>query len=228
MSEIQGLGVHRAINAVQAELAAIGMSKDSFNQGQKYNFRGIDQAYNTVSAIMAKHGLCMYPSYRDVQRDERKSNNGGALFVTYVMGDFEFVCMEDGSSKTVSFPGEAMDSADKSSNKALSASHKYALIQTFLIPTEGDNDADASHYDVAPRQQQNRAPAARGAAPSPTEEARNAINYILEHLEQDKPAELETALLEMPKYGGSKLDEVAKDYSKLKAYWTWLHNTYMA
>src|SRR5690606_19364534 len=46
--------------------------------------------------------------------------------------------------------GEAMDSADKATNKAMSAAYKYAAFQTFCIPTEGDNDADATTHEVAP------------------------------------------------------------------------------
>jgi len=44
-----------------------------------------------------------------------------------------------------------MDSGDKATNKAMSAAYKYALMQTFAIPTEGDNDADATTHEVAPR-----------------------------------------------------------------------------
>jgi hypothetical protein len=43
-----------------------------------------------------------------------------------------------------------MDSADKATNKAMSAAYKYACLQTFCIPTEGDNDADATTHQVAP------------------------------------------------------------------------------
>jgi hypothetical protein len=42
-----------------------------------------------------------------------------------------------------------MDSADKSTNKAMSAAFKYAAMQAFCIPTEGDNDADAETHEVA-------------------------------------------------------------------------------
>lgn len=50
----------------------------------------------------------------------------------------------EGSVHTVCTYGEAMDSADKATNKAMSAAYKYAAFQTFCIPTEGDNDADAT------------------------------------------------------------------------------------
>ena len=45
--------------------------------------------------------------------------------------------------------GEAMDSGDKATNKAMSAAYKYAAFQTFAIPTEGTPDADAETHEVA-------------------------------------------------------------------------------
>ena len=42
-----------------------------------------------------------------------------------------------------------MDSGDKATNKAMSAAYKYACMQAFCIPTEGDNDADAKTHEVA-------------------------------------------------------------------------------
>ena len=41
-----------------------------------------------------------------------------------------------------------MDSADKATNKAMSAAYKYAAFQAFAIPTQGDNDADATTHEV--------------------------------------------------------------------------------
>ena len=42
--------------------------------------------------------------------------------------------------------GEAMDSGDKATNKAMSVALKYLLIQTFQIPVTGEaNDGDSAH-----------------------------------------------------------------------------------
>jgi hypothetical protein len=41
-----------------------------------------------------------------------------------------------------------MDSGDKGCNKALAVAHKYALFQTFLIPTEDAVDPDFTTYDT--------------------------------------------------------------------------------
>ena len=81
---------------------------------------------------------------------ERQTQKGGVLFNVTVEAEFDLVCAEDASVHTIRTFGEAMDSADKATNKAMSAAYKYAAMQAFAIPTEGDNDADAHTHDVAP------------------------------------------------------------------------------
>lgn len=143
--------VYKAINVVQAELAREGISKVRRNQQQGYNFRGIDDVYNAVSPLLAKAGLVILP--RVLGRDcvERTNAKGTALFYVTVEVEFDFVASSDGSRHTVKTFGEAMDSGDKATNKAMSAAYKYALMQAFAIPTEGDNDADATTHEVAAR-----------------------------------------------------------------------------
>lgn len=158
MSEIQGLGVYDAINKVQADLAAEGIAKDRNNQGQGFKFRGIDDIYNAISAVLAKHKLCIIPRYTTRSCEERQTAKGGTIFYVVVDGEYDVVSAVDGSSHSARTFGEAMDSADKATNKAMSAAYKYLCMQLFCIPTEGDNDADASHYDLAPRQQQPLTP----------------------------------------------------------------------
>lgn len=139
--------VYVAISAVMSDLSTVGISKDRKNTQQGFAFRGIDDVYNALSSVMSKHGLVMLP--RVISRDvvERTTKNGGAL--NYVTVDMEFVLVSavDGSRHTIRTFGEAMDSADKGTNKAMSAAFKYAAMQAFCIPTVGDNDADATTQD---------------------------------------------------------------------------------
>jgi hypothetical protein len=141
--------IYKAINAVQTELSTIGITKDRTNsQGSGYKFRGIDDVYNAISPLLAKHGLCILPRVLTRECVERISKSGGALFYVTVEVEFDFVSAEDGSKHTVKTFGEAMDSGDKATNKAMSAAYKYAAFQAFSIPTESDNDADASTHVV--------------------------------------------------------------------------------
>lgn len=143
--------VYAAICAVQADLAKEGIAKDRRNtsQGAGFNFRGIDDVYNALAPLLSKHGLCILPRITERNVVERQGRSGGALFYTTIRAEFDFVCREDGSLHTVTTYGEAMDSGDKATNKAMSAAYKYACLQAFCIPTEGDNDADATTHEVA-------------------------------------------------------------------------------
>jgi hypothetical protein len=141
--------VYEKIAAVTAELSKIGISKDSKNQSQGYAFRGIDAVYCALSPLLSKHGLCILPRVTDRQVIERQNRQGTALFYVTLTVEFDFVAAEDGSKHTVITVGEAMDSGDKASNKAMSAAYKYAAFQAFCIPTEGDNDADSQTHEVA-------------------------------------------------------------------------------
>jgi hypothetical protein len=142
--------VYKAINAVQSELSNTGIIKDKRNQqGAGYNFRGIDDVYNAIAPLLAKHSLCILP--RVIARGciERQSKSGGALFYVTVEAEFDFVSSEDGTKHTVKTFGEAMDSGDKATNKAMSAAYKYACFQAFSIPTESRDDADYQTHEVA-------------------------------------------------------------------------------
>ncbi len=152
--------VYQAINKVQAALAATGISKDrTCTQGASFKFRGIDDVFNALSPLLAEHGLCILPRMLSRTCDERVSGAGKALFYVTVEAEFDLVSAEDGSKHTIRTFGEAMDSGDKATNKAMSAAYKYAALQAFAIPTEGDNDPDAVAHEVA-----SRKPAAAPAA----------------------------------------------------------------
>lgn len=144
--------VYQAIAEVQGELATVGIAKTRRNtQGSGYNFRGIDDVYAALSPLLAKHKLVVVPRVTQREVIERQSKNGGALFYVTVHAEFDFVSALDGTTHTAATFGEAMDSGDKATNKAMSAAYKYAAFMTFAIPTEGDNDADATTHQVAPR-----------------------------------------------------------------------------
>lgn len=152
------LQVFKAINSVQASLVKEGIAKDRRNAQQGYNFRGIDDIYNTLSGLLAENNLCILPEVLERTQVERVTQKGGVMFYTLVKVRYTLVSSVDGSNfATVTF-GEAMDSADKSTNKAMSAAYKYMCLQVFCIPTEGDNDADGTTPDTLKPQKPVSAP----------------------------------------------------------------------
>jgi hypothetical protein len=140
--------VYLAISQVAARLAKEGISKSRKNQQQGYNFRGIDDVYNALAPFLTEAKLCILPTVLERECVERRSAKDTALFYVTVKVKFDFISAEDQSKHEVVTYGEAMDSADKATNKAMSAAYKYAAMQAFCIPTEGDNDADATTHEV--------------------------------------------------------------------------------
>jgi hypothetical protein len=165
--------VYQAIADIQGELAKTGIAKTRKNQqGSGYMFRGIDDVYAALSPLLSAHKLVVIPRVLTREVIDRQSKNGGALFYVTVHAEFDFVSAIDGTTHTASTFGEAMDSGDKATNKAMSAAYKYAAFMTFAIPTEGDNDADAHTHEVDAR------PAPRPAVVQATDEQRDLIQQI--------------------------------------------------
>ncbi len=141
--------VYKAITDVAGELAARGISKDGRNAAQGFSFRGIDAVYNALAPLLAKHKLCILPRCVDRICVERTTAKGTALFYVTVKAEFDLVSAVDGTKHTIATFGEAMDSGDKATNKAMSAAYKYAAFQAFCIPTEETSaDADSETHSV--------------------------------------------------------------------------------
>lgn len=149
MSEQKAPHVYAAIAEVMAKLAKEGIAKSRNNAQQGYKFRGIDDVYNALAPFLSESKLAIMPRVLSREVTERTTAKGGALFYVVLDVEFDFVSAMDGSKHTVRVVGEAMDSGDKATNKAMSAAYKYACMQTFCIPTEGDNDADGTTHEVA-------------------------------------------------------------------------------
>lgn len=142
--------VYKAIEAVSAAMSANGIGKGRKNTQQGYSFRGIDDVLNALSSALVSAQLVILPRVISREVVERQTAKGGALFYVTVEAEFDLVSTEDGSKHTVKTYGESMDSADKATNKAMSAAYKYLALLTFCIPTEAtpENDADFTTHDV--------------------------------------------------------------------------------
>jgi len=136
--------IHEKIIAILADADAI--SKDRRNQQQGFNFRGIDDVYNALHPLLAKHGVFSTTEVIAERSEERQTAKGGTLIYRILTVRFTFYAA-DGSHVESVIIGEGMDSGDKASNKAMAVAHKYALLQLLAIPTEDEKDPDA----VSPR-----------------------------------------------------------------------------
>lgn len=140
--------------AVMNEIKAI--SKDKRNP-QGWNFRGIDDVYNELHNAMAKHGVFCLPTINGIiYREKIKNQKGSEGWHQIIEITYRFVA-EDGSSIECKTWGESCEyGSDKLTNKCMSAAHKYALLQTFLIPVEDMEDPDKENPMEQQQQQQQQ------------------------------------------------------------------------
>lgn len=139
--------IHEKIIAISREVGNI--TKNRENKSQGYNFRGIDDIYNEVHPLLAKHGVFSTTKVVGSKSEERASKSGGVIIVRILDVQFDFYA-EDGSSVSCTIQGEGADSGDKASNKAQAVAHKYAIMQMFSIPTADAKDPENDSPEVGP------------------------------------------------------------------------------
>ncbi len=132
---------------IMNEVEAIGKNKTNSMQG--YKFRGIDDMYNALHPLFAKHGVFITSEVLNGFREERTTAKGGLLIYSIIDVKFTFHAI-DGSNVSSILKGEAMDSGDKATNKAESVALKYALMQMFLIPTDELSKIDSDNDSPEP------------------------------------------------------------------------------
>lgn len=144
--------IHTAISNIIGKVGAV--EKDRKNTQQGYSFRGIDDMYNVLNKHFAEEKVFATSQVLSKEREERQTAKGGTLIYTILTMKFTFFA-EDGSFVESITVGEAMDSGDKSANKAMSTAYKYALMQLFCIPTEDEKDTEYKSHAVKPRKTNN-------------------------------------------------------------------------
>jgi len=142
--------IFKKMPLVMKEIGVVG--KNQKNQAQGFKFRGIDDMLNSIYPALIKHGVFMTPECtsesHEIREVVRGNGKAGADKHVTIMMKYHFYA-EDGSSVTVGpVPAEGLDSGDKATNKALSAALKYALIQTFSVPTEDMAEADLDSPEI--------------------------------------------------------------------------------
>jgi len=149
MSETKSGEIYGAMARVMDEVGSVAKNKKNPQQG--YQFRGIDDVMAHVQGVLAKHSVVVVPFVQSVEREMIATKSGGSMASVRAVIDHTFYA-KDGSSVVARTIGEAMDSGDKATNKAMSAALKYALVESLMIPTyEVDRDTEEQSPQIAPK-----------------------------------------------------------------------------
>ncbi len=190
--------IYERIAAIMAEVPAIG--KNNQNQEQRYRFRGIDDVYNSLHPLFVKHQVFTTSEILNKNREVWTNKNGTIMIEFTLQVKYRFTAI-DGSSIETETMGQAMDSSDKASNKAMSMAHKAAILQIFMIPTVDIEDADATTpepqaqgYQQQPAQPQQNGYSERPRQPqehrppvAPQQQQQNGYNRASQQ-PNDRPA----------------------------------------
>lgn len=139
--------IHKQIIQIMKEVEPVAKKHTAKTGAQSgYKFRGIDDLYEALQAIMAKNGVYSVPEVLEDRSEERVTRNGATMIYRILKIKYTFYA-EDGSSVSSVVIGEGMDSGDKASNKAMSVAHKYCFLQVFCIPTVDPKDPEHDNFD---------------------------------------------------------------------------------
>lgn len=188
-------GIFKAMHAVMSEVGVIG--KDRKNPQQGYQFRGIDDVLAVLQPLFIKHGVFCVPKVLKAEREVLPTKSGGSMASVRLLVEHTFFA-SDGSSVYATTYGEAMDAGDKASNKAMSAALKYALTESFAIPTkESDRDTEEQSPELA------------GKAPGSPATAKAAAAQRSPGTPRPAPKPAAQSGAKFPNYGTAKNQPVA-------------------
>jgi hypothetical protein len=188
--------IYQALALVMRDTLPVG--KDQVNQHQRYNFRGIDDLMSAVAGPMRTHGVFIIPSVADL-RSERRGEKMTAVFLTMSYRIYG----PSGDFIEASVPGEASDTADKATNKAMSAALKYLLLQVLMIPIDARSidDGDRHHPENPSAADEGRVQRSRYADAGQWETSRPAVPQQptpqRRPVQQDSPEDRAAALTAM-------------------------------
>jgi hypothetical protein len=172
--------IYRLMASIMQEIPSISKGRTA-KFGEQYAYRGIDDVYQALGPVMAKHGVFCRPHVLaqtyDVVENRSKQLEQRAI----VHLELSFTA-PDGSHIEADFPGVGIDQRDKAVNKAASVAMREILIKTFCIPLAGSEDSETDNTPVDPtpangngRQapQQPRQQQQQQAAPQQAQQPRN-------------------------------------------------------
>lgn len=129
--------------AVAAVMASYrGVEKSGVNSFHRYKYASDADLLWTLKPAMASAGLAfVLVDWQIVRESEAKTKGGGSerlvdLAVTYRL------IHKSGEYLTIKAPGSGQDPGDKALYKAMTGAFKYALRQTFAVPTGDEPERD--------------------------------------------------------------------------------------
>lgn len=136
--------VYDAICQVANTLREEGIGKRQ-GIGLKFAYRSIEDVLFSLSPLLVKARLCIYPvKVEQINSQILPTSKGNSQRLVQLLITYRVSCAEDGSYVDCQSIGDGMDSSDKATGKAMSYAYKSLMFQLFCIPVQGQPDPDAT------------------------------------------------------------------------------------
>jgi hypothetical protein len=128
--------VHVAWTRVMRDVRGIGKGSRLEMPGLKpFNYRGVDEVFNAAGPALRRHGVTILPVRVDAVYRDTRTSKGNAMRECTCTVDYLIVGPDGGTLPTGQSRGEAVDTMDKGTTKAMSVAYRNFLLQALCVPT---------------------------------------------------------------------------------------------
>ncbi|MEU4640859.1 ERF family protein [Micromonospora sp. NPDC023814] len=144
--DAEAVPVQVAFARVMSDVQSIGKKDQRADSGGRYDFRGVDRVVNAVGPALRRHGVLMLPSrLLSVEYVEARTSGGKAIQECRVQVEWTVMGPKgDTLPTTIQSAGQATDTQDKATAKAISVAQRTVFLSALHIPTQ-DPDIDRGH-----------------------------------------------------------------------------------
>jgi hypothetical protein len=145
ITDAEHVPVHVAWARVMADVQSISKRDRRDDTGGHYNFRGVDRVVNAVGPALRRHGVLVLPT-RIVAREygETRTSKGSTMQECTVTVEWTVRGPAGDDLPPLQSAGQATDTQDKATAKAMSVAQRVLFLTSLQIPTE-DPDVDRGH-----------------------------------------------------------------------------------
>jgi hypothetical protein len=137
--------VHVAWARVMADVQSISKADQRSDTGGRYAFRGVDRVVNAVGPALRRHGVLVLPTrILEVEYRESRTTNNKVMQDIAVRVQWTIVGPGGDQLPPVESAGQATDTSDKGTAKAVSVAQRVLFLTALHIPTQ-DPDVDRGH-----------------------------------------------------------------------------------
>lgn len=173
-AEVLPKDIGSIIPRIRAELGVIA-KEDEPEFGTKFKYRGHDQIVNAIVPLLNKYGVFITVEDELLRYEGRPAANNKWNTAGLIRKAVTFHA-PDGSTVTSTVVAESTDNGNKAVSQAQTYAYRYALTQTFTIPT-GEADPDSNNEDAPGAAEPVRT--AVQSAPAPSEDEIKALKVAI-------------------------------------------------